>query len=143
MTTLGGNTTAPERAGREPMKTSSRSLSRAALALVMVVAGALHFAAAEAYVAIMPAYLPWHEGLVYLSGGLEILLGLGLLWGRTRRLAGLGLILLFVAVLPANFNMALHDIQPASFHIPAVLLWARLPFQLVLIFWAWRVSRPG
>ncbi len=109
----------------------------------MVVAGSLHFAATEAYVAIMPAYLPWHRELVYLSGGLEILFGLGLLWRRTRRLAGLGLILLFVAVLPANFNMALHDIQPASFHIPAALLWARLPFQLVLIFWAWRVSRPG
>ncbi len=115
---------------------------RAALALVMVVAGSLHFAATEAYVAIMPDYLPWHPELVYLSGVLEILFGLGLLHRKTRGAAGMGLIALYVAVLPANLNMAVYDIQPAGFHIPAVLLWARLPFQLVFIYWAWRVSRP-
>jgi len=115
---------------------------RFALALVMVVAGALHFAATDAYVAIMPDYLPWHRELVWLSGAFEILLGLGLLPRATRRASGLGLILLYLAVLPANLNMAVHDIQPAAFHIPAALLWARLPLQLVFIYWAWRVSRP-
>lgn len=116
---------------------------RGALALVMVVAGTLHFVATDAYVAIMPDYLPLHRELVYLSGLLEILFGLGLLWRKSREAAGLCLILLFLAVLPANINMAVQDIQPADFQIPAFLLWARLPFQLVLIFWAWRVSRPA
>ena len=108
----------------------------------MVVAGVLHFVAADTYVAIMPDYLPLHRELVYLSGICEVLFGLGLLWPKTRQAAGTCLILLYLAVLPANVNMAVHDIQPASFHIPAVLLWARLPFQFVLIYWAWRVSRP-
>ena len=108
----------------------------------MVVAGALHFVATDAYVSIMPDYLPLHRELVYLSGGFEILFGLGLLWRKTREAAGACLILLYLAVLPANLNMAVQDIQPASFHIPAFLLWARLPFQFVLIYWAWRVSRP-
>ena len=63
-------------------------------------------------------------------------------WERAApKFYGAALIAL-IAVLPANLNMALNDIQPASFHIPAVLLWARLPFQLVLIYWAWRASRP-
>lgn len=115
---------------------------RGALALVMVVAGVLHFAATEAYIAIMPDYLPWHRELVWISGVFEIVLGLGLLPRRTRRVSGLGLVLLYLAVLPANINMAVHDIQPAAFHIPAFLLWARVPFQLVFIYWAWRVSRP-
>ncbi len=109
----------------------------------MVVAGILHFAATDAYVAIMPDYLPLHRELVYLSGVFQILLGLGLLWHKARQAAGIGLILLFLAVLPANINMAAQDIQPASFRIPAFLLWARLPFQFVLIYWAWRVSRPA
>ena len=122
---------------------SSSVFSRSALALFMVVAGILHFVATEAYVGIMPDYLPWHRELVILSGVFEILFGLGLLWRRTRRAAGAGLILLFLAVLPANVNMAIQDIQPAGFHIPAVLLWARVPFQFVLIYWAWRVSRPA
>ena len=117
--------------------------SRLALALVMVLAGVLHFVATDTYVSIMPAYLPLHRELVYLSGIFEILFGLGLLWPKTRQASGVCLILLFHAVLPANLNMAVQNIQPASFEIPAVLLWLRLPFQLVLIYWAWRVSRPG
>ena len=106
----------------------------------MTVAGILHFVATDAYVSIMPE--PLHRELVYLSGIIEVLSGLGLLWHKTREAAGICLIVLFLAVLPANINMAVHDIQPASFHVPAYLLWARLPFQLVLIYWAWRVSRP-
>ena len=108
----------------------------------MVVAGILHFVATDAYVRIMPSYIPLHRELVYLSGVFEVLLGLGLLWHKTREASGIGLIMLFLAVLPANLNMAVHDIQPDSFHIPTVLLWARLLFQFVLIYWAWRVSRP-
>ncbi len=126
------------------MQTTSFTVAffRGALALVMVVAGILHFVATDAYVSVMPDYLPLHRELVYLSGIIEILFGLGLLWHKTRQVAGIGLILLFLAVLPANINMAVQDIQPASFHIPAFLLWARLPFQFVFIYWAWWVSRP-
>ena len=98
--------------------------------------------AGRGYVAIVPDYLPLHRELVYLSGICEILFGLGLLWHKTREAAGTCLIVLYLAVLPANINMAVQDIQPASFHIPVFLLWARLPFQLVFIYWAWRVSRP-
>ncbi len=108
----------------------------------MVVAGMLHFVATDAYVSIMPDYLPLHRELVYLSGVAEVLCGLGLLWHATREAAGTCLIVLYLAVLPANINMAVHDIQPVGFHIPAILLWARLPLQLVFIYWAWRVSRP-
>lgn len=115
---------------------------RGALALVMILAGVLHFVATDAYVSIMPDYLPLHRELVYLSGLLEILFGLGLLWRKTREAAGICLIMFYLAVLPANINMAMQDIQPASFNIPAILLWARLPLQLVFIYWAWRVSRP-
>ena len=108
----------------------------------MVVAGIGHFVATDAYVGIMPDYLPLPRELVYISGIYEVLGGLGLLWHKTRKAAGICLILLYLAVLPANINMAVFDIQPAGFHIPTILLWARLPFQLVFIYWAWRVSRP-
>ena len=106
----------------------------------MAVAGVLHFTATDAYVSIMPGYLPWHRELVYVSGIFEILGGGGLLTRRFRRAAGIGLIALFVAVLPANINMTLHNIQPLDFQISEGLLWLRLPLQLVLIAWAWWVS---
>ena len=46
----------------------SLAFFRSALALVMIVAGTLHFVATDAYVSIMPDYLPLHRELVYLSG---------------------------------------------------------------------------
>ena len=119
-----------------------RSVFRVILAFIMVVAGALHFVATDAYVAIMPAYLPLHRELVQISGGFEILGGVGLLIARLRAAAGIGLIVLYVAVLPANINMAIHNIQPTSVRVAPGLLWARIPLQLVLIAWAWQVSRP-
>lgn len=108
----------------------------------MVAAGTLHFVATDAYVAIMPRYLPLHRELVYISGVFEILGGAGLLIARLRAAAGIGLIVLYIAVLPANINMAIHDIQPEGLRIAPVLLWLRIPLQCLVIAWAWWVSRP-
>ncbi len=113
------------------------------LAVAMVLAGANHFRDPEVYVAMMPAWLPAHLELVYLSGALEIAGGLGLLLPSTRRLAGLGLVALFIAVFPANLNMALHDLPLGGRQVPTWALWARLPLQLVFIGWALWVSRPA
>jgi uncharacterized membrane protein len=112
--------------------------SRIALAVIMAAAGVIHFVNPQIYVAIMPKYLPWHLGLVYVSGVFEILFGIGLLTGFSS-LAAWGLIALFLAVLPANLNMALHpELAP---QIPSVLLWFRLPLQAVLIWWAWQFTK--
>lgn len=109
----------------------------------MVGIGTLHFVRPEDFVKIVPAFLPAPLFLVYLSGFFEIAGGLGVLLERTRRLAGLGLVALYLAVFPANINMAVHDIQPAGAHIPTAALWLRLPFQLLFIGVAWWLSRPS
>lgn len=117
------------------------SRSRAVLASLFVVAGALHFASPGSYERIVPSYLPLSRELVYLSGALEIAGGLGLLPRRTRGAAGLGLVLLLFAVWPANLQMLL-DARAAG--KPAwwvALLWARLPLQVLLMVWVWCVSR--
>jgi uncharacterized membrane protein len=114
---------------------------RWALALFMIVAGLNHFVSPAPYVAMMPAALPWHLPLVYVSGFFEVLGGLGLLVPATRRWAAWGLIALLVAIFPANVNMALHHLPVGSMHPPAWALWARLPLQLVLIAWAFWYTR--
>jgi uncharacterized membrane protein len=89
----------------------------------------------------MPPGLPAPLALVYLSGLLEVLGGLGLLWPRTRRLAGWGLLALAVAVFPANVYMALAHEQLG---VPGWVAWGRLPLQLPLLWWVWSVMRtPG
>jgi len=111
------------------------------LGSVFIMAGLLHFVAPAAYERIMPPYLPLHRELVYLSGACEVLGGMGLLSRRTRPAAGIGLILLLVAVLPANVQMLLdaRAAEKSSWWI--ALLWLRLPLQLVLVAWVWKVSR--
>jgi len=105
------------------------------LGLFMVAGGINHFVNPRTYVRMMPPYLPWHGPLVFLSGVAEVLLGVGLLVPATRAVSAWGLIALFVAIFPANLQMAL---QPERFKkIPRPLLWARLPLQVVLIAWAW------
>jgi uncharacterized membrane protein len=114
---------------------------RALLALSMIGIGALHFLSPDGFVRIVPKALPAPLVLVYVSGVFEILGGAGLLLERTRRAAGIGLVLLYVAVFPANINMAVNEIQIPGVTIPAAALWLRLPFQILFIAWAWWCSR--
>lgn len=109
----------------------------AILSFGMVTMGVLHLLFPAPFVRVIPPYLPAPEALVAISGFAEIVGGLGLLSSRTRRVAGIWLIVLLVAVFPANVHMALNR----SFGLPAWLLWLRLPLQIPLIVWAWWASR--
>ncbi len=111
------------------------------LAGFMTLAGLNHFVSPDVYVGMMPAVLPAPLVLVYLSGIAEIAGGLGLLPRRTRKLAAWALIALFVAVFPANINMAINGLPLGDRNVPLWALWARLPLQLVLIAWAYLFTR--
>ena len=88
----------------------------------------------------MPDYLPWHVELVLLSGVLEIVGGAGLLLESTRRFASAGLLLLLVAVFPANINMLVNEIYLEGMVQERWLLWARLPFQLVFAYFVFHAG---
>lgn len=119
-----------------------RRIALVLLSLFFVSIGIAHFAAAQAFVDIMPPYLPWHLQLVWLSGVFEILGGLGVLPVATRRFAGYGLIALLVAVFPANLHMAMDPEPFVAQGLPAWALYARLPFQLVFAAWVWWATKP-
>lgn len=106
-----------------------------------IVAGLAHFFATATYMRIMPSYLPAPHLLVLISGLAEIAGGLGLLYAPTRRAAAWGIILLLIAVWPANLWMAQHSqLFP---NVPVWAAWLRLPLQLPLIYWAWQHTRPS
>lgn len=110
---------------------------RILLSLFFVAAGAMHFLRPAAYLHIMPAYLPNPLLLIYLSGLGEVAGGIGVLVPGLRRIAGYGLIVLLVAVFPANIHMALNHISPTGVTLPVWLLWLRLPLQALLIAGVW------
>ena len=110
---------------------------RVLLAVFMIVAGTLHWVTPDPFVKIVPSFLPYPLALVYISGVFEILGGIGLLVPPVSQAAAWGLIALFIAVFPANINMAVNQIQMDGIPDSDLLRWGRLPFQAVLIAWAW------
>ncbi len=112
------------------------------LALLLAGSGVLHFAKPAPFASIVPRQLgdplPW----VYASGIAEFACAAGLALARTRRQAALATALLFVAVFPANVQMAVSALKSERASTTTqVLSVVRLPLQVPLVLWALTVRR--
>jgi uncharacterized membrane protein len=123
----------------EPHRKQARR-SRRLLAAFFIGAGVNHLVMPRAYEQIVPPRLQGEaKRLVAVSGVAEIVGGVAVLFERTRRPSGLWLIALLAAVFPANMYMA-----GAPEHFPKIPRWAlyaRLPLQPLMMWWAWRATR--
>lgn len=108
------------------------------LAALFVFAGMMHFVYPAAYAAVTPSWVPLPFQAVYLSGLAEIAGGIGLLPVRTRRAAGIGLVLLLIAVFPANIGMLASAVATGAPDFYKAVLFLRLPLQPLLIVWIYR-----
>ena len=116
----------------------TKTASEYVLAVFMIGAGVMHFISPDFYIRIMPSYLPLHRELVYLSGVCEVVLGTLLLIRRFSTLAAWGIVVLLIAVFPANIYVYQNqDVLPA----PPLFHLLRLPFQGVFIAWAFWHTR--
>lgn len=121
---------------------STRTAARIGMALAMAFAGISHLLLPTPFVQHLPGWVPLREELVFLTGLLEIALGLALLLRQPwQRLAGLALAGYLVAVFPANVYVAVAEVevdgQPGGAYA-----WLRLPLQLLFIAWAlWSTRR--
>ena len=111
--------------------------------VVFIIAGILHVVMPKFYLQIMPSYLPQPLLLVYASGVFEALGGAGLLLPATRTAAAIGLILLLLAVLPANVEMLRLAQQRGASAAFQAACWLRLPLQPLLMWWVWRAAHQG
>ena len=106
-----------------------------------VIVGIKHFIEPEYFLSIVPPYLPYHLELVYISGLFEILFGLLILFPKYRYYGAIGLILLLVAVFPANIYLAQSkEAQEAIGATQEIATW-RLPIQGVFIWIAYYIRR--
>jgi len=85
----------------------------------------------------MPNYLSFHLELVYLSGFFEVLFGVMLLFKKYRVLAAKGLILLLIAVFPANIYLTQSCLAQSLLDITQETAIIRLPFQVLFILFAY------
>ena len=108
-----------------------KSFSIFVMAIFYIVVGAHHFVDPDWYIQIVPPPFPYKSGIVYFTGIAEIILG-SLLFFKTKRiLAGWGLIILLIAVYPANIYLALTNGQ--AMNTTPFIAWSRLPIQFVFI----------
>lgn len=120
-----------------------RERLRLVLAVIFILAGLAHLVAPGIYRGIMPPWVPAHDLMIFLSGVAEIAGGLGLLLPQFRFAASIGLILLLLAVYPANFQMLFNARERGAPLWYEAGLWLRLPLQILLIWWVWKVRRPA
>jgi uncharacterized membrane protein len=88
---------------------------------------------------MIPAYFPRPVLLVYITGILELLGAVGLLLPEFRRLAGLCLIALLIAMFIANVNAAQKGVTLRG--KPATPLWLRIPMQIFFVALLWWSTR--
>jgi uncharacterized membrane protein len=118
-----------------------KEILRGVLSVAIIIVGITHFLRPDQYARIVPPQLPDPVALVYISGFFEILGGIGLLIPFVSVAAAWGLVTLFIAVFPANINQAINSIPIEGIPHHPILYWVRLPFQAVLIAWAWWYTR--
>ncbi len=105
--------------------------------------GVAHFTNTEFFVAIVPPWVPYPLWAVYVSGVFEVLLALLVIWPVTRPLAGWGLIVLTLAVTPANVHMYMNPDQfPQATETAYLIRLVVQAFLLALIWWSTRPLPP-
>ena len=110
--------------------------ARFALATMFLFTAISHFAPTRRdLIAMVPPSFPRPDLLVTLTGILEFAGAVGLLLPPTRTWAAYGLILLLLAMFPANFSAARRGVQLRGH--AATPLWIRIPMQILFIGWAW------
>ena len=117
------------------MKFLLKKISLYIMSIFYINVGVKHFTEPEWFLYIIPPYLSSIGlELVYISGFFEIILGLLLLFKKYRTIASYGIILLLIAVYPANIYLALNELPQQQIGISAFAAsWIRLPIQFILI----------
>jgi uncharacterized membrane protein len=113
---------------------------RIALSIMLIFTAIGHFLYTEGMAMMLPDFFPFKEEVVILTGLIEIAAAAGLLLHKTYRITSWLLIILFIAVLPANIYAAVQQVsyQKANYQGPgAGYLWFRIPLQLLFIGWVY------
>ena len=87
------------------------------------------------YIKIIPSYIPKPESMVFWSGIAEVFGGIGIMKSQFQVIAGWGLIILLIAVFPANWEMFLQSFSKKKHFALTLLFFLRLPIQFWLMYW--------
>jgi len=111
------------------------------ISILYITVGLNHFINPNFFLEIVPPIIPFKLEVVFISGFFEIILGVLVLFKKTRKLASLLIIVLLVVVFPANIYLYLSETPRLSLNITKSQALFRMPFQLSLIIISYWHSR--
>ena len=105
------------------------------MSILYIYVGIHHFIDTKSFLIIIPPYLQTIGlEIIYLSGIFEIILGILLIISKYRKIASYGIILLLIAVYPANIYLAFNEEPQNLMGISSFMAsWVRLPLQFVFL----------
>ena len=104
------------------------------MASMYIFAGALHFIIPKTYIKVMPNYFKHKAFLVYLSGVIEIVLGIALFFEPAKDFAIYAIVLMLLVFFTVHINMLKGEKEAHG--IPKIIVILRIPLQFVFIAWA-------
>lgn len=113
---------------------------RCALSAMFLFTAMGHFMFPHGMVEMLPDFVPYRTEIVYVTGIMEILFALGLLFPKFQKITAWSIIIFLILVLPANIYAAMHNIDYQIGRTDGAgleYLWFRVPMQILLIFWVY------
>src|SRR4030095_15059195 len=111
-----------------------------AMSVMLFFTAMAHFAFNKGMAMMLPSFIPFKKQIVYVTGLIEILGGIGLLIKPYRHMTAILLIIFFILILPANIYAAIHQINYEKNNNSGSglrYLWFRIPLQIFFIEWVW------
>lgn len=105
------------------------------ISVLFIAAGAAHFSDSDFYLKIIPRYIPFQQFIVDLTGLLEILGGLLILFKKTRKTGVNLLVCLLVLFFIVHIDMLFTYTVSENIILSKFLLFGRILIQILLIIW--------
>ena len=111
-----------------------------AMSIMLFFTATAHFAFNKGMAMMLPHFLPYKKLIVYITGLIEILAGIGLLIKPYRHTISFLLVIFFIVILPANIHAAIKKVNHENGNYSGTdlkYLWFRMPLQIFFIEWVW------
>ena len=116
---------------------------RIAMSAMLLFTAMGHFIFTKGMTMMLPDFIPFKTGMIYLTGVIEIMAAIGLLLPRFSALTAWLLMLFFVLLLPSNIKATINhiDIEKGTLNGSGIhYLWFRIPLQILFIVWTYLSS---
>lgn len=118
-----------------------RARAKVGLTLLLLITSSAHFAMPDAMARMLPSRVPLRVEIIQLTGVFEILAAIGIWLPPLAGAVGLGLVVMLLLFLPANVYAAFHHVPFGGHGMGPPYLLMRVPFQLLVMGWAWAGTR--